>query len=85
MLPKFAPIVCKQWWRSTVFAVRSSQDHNAKRHECKQRYIIGDEHAGKEAQRESTSINCRVVRTFVSSAEPRNEKDQYSEIQPPPA
>ena len=26
------------------------QDHNAKRHECKQRYIIGDEHAGKEAQ-----------------------------------
>ena len=27
-----------------------SQDHNGKRHEGKQRHVIGDEHAGKEAQ-----------------------------------
>ena len=72
MLPKFAPIVCKTMVEINSFCcpvivrIIMPKGTNVSSDTSLVMNMLEKKHS-----RESTSINCRVVRTFVSSAEPR--------------
>ena len=72
MLPKFAPIVCKtiveinSFCCPVIVRIIMPKGTNVSSDTSLVMNMLEKKHS-----RESTSINCRVVRTFVSSAEPR--------------